>query len=145
MPRKGENIYKRKNGRWKGRYIKARIDGRTKYGYVYAHSYKEVKERLALAKEQVNTKHCNVSLESQAKTCLFSIISKEWVDINKPRWKASTGIKYTNIINNHLLPEFGQRNITEISREDVLAFISKLLTHGGNHGQGLAPKTIIMK
>lgn len=24
MPRKGENIYKRKDGRWEGRYIKAR-------------------------------------------------------------------------------------------------------------------------
>lgn len=26
MPRKGENIYKRKDGRWEGRYIKARSE-----------------------------------------------------------------------------------------------------------------------
>lgn len=40
------------------------------------------------------------------------------------------------------MPEYGKRNITEIFREDVLAFISKLLTQGGNQGQGLAPKTV---
>ena len=50
MPRKGENIYKRKDGRWEGRYIKERINGKAKYGYVFAHSYKEVKERLSKAK-----------------------------------------------------------------------------------------------
>ena len=32
MPRKGENIYKRKDGRWEGRYIKSRTpDGKTHY------------------------------------------------------------------------------------------------------------------
>lgn len=37
MSRRGANIYKRKDGRWEGRYIKERSDGRIKYGYVYAH------------------------------------------------------------------------------------------------------------
>lgn len=36
MPRKGENIYKRKDGRWEGRYIKSRTPaGKANYGYVY--------------------------------------------------------------------------------------------------------------
>lgn len=49
MPRRGENIYKRKDGRWEGRYIKEyETDGKAKYGYVYAHSYTEVKARLPL-------------------------------------------------------------------------------------------------
>ena len=44
MPRKGENIYKRKDGRWEGRYIKARSQtGKAVYGYVYAPTYKEAK------------------------------------------------------------------------------------------------------
>ena len=34
MPRKGENIYKRKDGRWEGRYIKARSKtGKAVYEY----------------------------------------------------------------------------------------------------------------
>lgn len=36
MPKKGENIYKRKDGRWEGRYIRFRnVGGKTKYGYIY--------------------------------------------------------------------------------------------------------------
>ena len=47
MSRKGENIYKRKDGRWEGRYIKARMaTGKAKYGYVYAKTYAEVKQKL---------------------------------------------------------------------------------------------------
>lgn len=43
MARKGENIYKRKDGRWEGRYIKSRSStGKANYGYVYAKSYREV-------------------------------------------------------------------------------------------------------
>lgn len=38
MTRKGENIYKRKDGRWEGRYICRTADGKKKYGYVYGHS-----------------------------------------------------------------------------------------------------------
>ena len=41
MPRTGENIYKRKDGRWEGRYIKEKNGGKAKYGSVYARSYKE--------------------------------------------------------------------------------------------------------
>lgn len=41
MPKRGENIYKRKDGRWEGRYIRGRTaSGQAEYGYVYADSYK---------------------------------------------------------------------------------------------------------
>ena len=47
MPRKGENIYKRKDGRWEGRYIKGHSKAnKIQYGYIYAYSYKEAKEKL---------------------------------------------------------------------------------------------------
>ena len=42
MPRKGENIYKRKDGRWEGRQLKE--EG--KYQYFYGKSYREVKEKV---------------------------------------------------------------------------------------------------
>lgn len=36
MARRGENIHKRKDGRWEGRYIKARTqEGKIQWGYVY--------------------------------------------------------------------------------------------------------------
>ena len=54
MARRGENIYKRKDGRWEGRYksgIKA--DGTAKYSSIYGKTYAEVK--AALSEKRVKT------------------------------------------------------------------------------------------
>ena len=54
MARKGENIYKRKDGRWEGRYIKGRtLSGKALYGYVYAKAYGDVKNKLVAAKSRL--------------------------------------------------------------------------------------------
>ena len=46
MPRRGENIRRRKDGRWEGRYIKGyAIDGKAVYGSVYGKSYLEAKKK----------------------------------------------------------------------------------------------------
>ena len=51
MPRKGENIFKRKDGRWEGRYIKDRdLSNKAVYGYLYGKSYAEVKQKLEQVK-----------------------------------------------------------------------------------------------
>lgn len=143
MPRKGENIYKRKDGRWEGRYIRDRVNGKAKYGYVFAHSYKEVKIKLTDAKTHLasNTSVAPV-IASELLICSFSRTSDEWIQANKSQWKESSTAKYINILNNHLLPEFGQRNITDIARTDIQAYISKLLMIGGRNNTGLAPKTV---
>lgn len=47
MSKRGENIYKRKDGRWEGRYVKCRtLHGKIQYGYVYGKSYSETKAKL---------------------------------------------------------------------------------------------------
>lgn len=57
IPRKGENIYKRKDGIWEGRYIKSRSkNGKALYGYVYAYSYREVKQKLLFSIQAAQTK-----------------------------------------------------------------------------------------
>lgn len=44
--KEGENIRKRKDGRWEARYIKWRdADGKIHYGSLYGKSYNEVKEK----------------------------------------------------------------------------------------------------
>lgn len=53
MARKGENIRRRKNGLWEGRYPDGVTeDGRTKYSSVYDRKYVVVKEKLLTAKTQ---------------------------------------------------------------------------------------------
>ena len=45
MSRKGENFYKRKDGRWEARYIHHYEKGKAKYRYLYARTYSEVREK----------------------------------------------------------------------------------------------------
>ena len=50
MPRRGENIYKRKDGRWEGRYIADRKpDGGALYRSVYGTTYADVRQKLAVS------------------------------------------------------------------------------------------------
>ena len=54
MARHGENIYKRKDGRWEGRYkSEIKADGTTRYSSIYGKTYAEVKG--ALSEKSVNT------------------------------------------------------------------------------------------
>ena len=47
MARRGENIHKRKDGRWEGRYIKARTpDRRICWGYIYGTTYLNMTSHL---------------------------------------------------------------------------------------------------
>ena len=48
---KGENIFKRKAGRWEARYIKGyELSGKIKYGFCYGKTYKEAKEKVTAYK-----------------------------------------------------------------------------------------------
>ena len=57
MPRKGESIFRRKDGRWEARYIKGyKKDGTKIYGSVYAKTYTEVKRRPIYIIKETNYK-----------------------------------------------------------------------------------------
>lgn len=74
MPRRGENIYKRKDGRWEARYLKEiTVDGKKKYGSVYAKSYAEVK-----AKQQQCLLHPTKSI-CNSMNLTVSILMTEWL------------------------------------------------------------------
>ena len=142
MPRRGENIYKRKDGRWEGRYIKCRIDGKAKYGSVFAKTYGEVKQKLTQA---ILTNEQRLEQEPQTPpnpSCPFSALAWEWLDASKNQLKTSSVVKYTNILNSYLLPEFGNRQIAEISRDDIVSFVNSLLQTGGVRQKGLSPATV---
>ncbi|HAP20929.1 MAG TPA: site-specific integrase [Lachnospiraceae bacterium] len=72
----------------------------------------------------------------------FEEIAHEWMKFLKPQLKESTIVKYTNILNLYVLPEYRRRQISEIGRGDVTAFGNKLLTVGGAKNTGLSPKTV---
>ena len=53
MARRGDNIHKRKDGRWEGRYKNGyRSDGSVRYSSVYAATYSDCKRKLKLAQQE---------------------------------------------------------------------------------------------
>ena len=140
MPRRGENIYKRKDGRWEARYIKEySINGKAKYGYVYAHSYKEVKTKL----NKILSAECYKKLKNNLQDQYYSYWVQKWLYNKQTVVKASTHNQYKNIVNNHLLPFFGNLKLNEISTEKIEEFVSSLLSDGNRiTSVGLSPKTV---
>ena len=140
MPRKGENIYKRKDGRWEGRYIKKYdINNKAVYGYVYGHSYTQVKTKLNDAKSN-GIGQSNSSIKISKTLEYYSI---KWLDESKSRFKQSTYVKYVNIIHNHLIPSIGGYMIAAVSTDLAKKFVDEKITTGNiKTGKGLSAKSI---
>ena len=139
MARQGENIYQRKNGKWEGKYIKDRVNGRIRYGYISGSSYDDV-----LQKKQTAAKAYEDSVKQESgggDRLLFSNVASEWMKEKESYLKQSTICRYRNNLNLHLLPAYGDRLVTDITRDDVDAFVTRLCASDGNNGKGLSGNT----
>lgn len=122
MPRKGENIYKRKDGRWEGRYFNGRLEGgKKKYTSVYGRTYKEVKEKLATKKSQPSANNPSVD---------FDTVSKQWLKHAELRVKPSSYANYYYLLEKHIRPYFGKIKMSELSKGNLNKFINQKLENG---------------
>lgn len=138
MPKRGENIYKRKDARWEGRYRKG-IDpsGRIRFGYVYGKTYREVHDKLTILKSTYRDQ------PESSPSFSFEKISQEWLAKEHLSVKVSTYSKYAQILNKHILPELGKEDIKELTFSKLNQFIEGKLQNGRlDHTGGLAPKTV---
>lgn len=137
MARKGENIYKRKDGRWEGRYIKGRRpDGRAVYASVYASTYQEVKNRLQKESAKINNQNIIFPYT-------FDQVVQQWMFLMRPKIKESSYVKYQSLVDNHIIPELGNVPLEKFSTEIVETYIQTQLTRGRViDGKGLSPKTV---
>lgn len=142
MARTGENIYKRKDGRWEARYIKAYNEkGKALYGYVYANSYKAVREKRMAVLSELSVIKMNKTTSTHEVTYKYWI--DEWLKNSKLRVKESTFIRYKNTVENHIKPVLGKYPISKISTSLMEQFIFDRLNNGRvDHKGGLSPKTI---
>lgn len=140
MARTGENIYKRKDGRWEGRYIKLYdANGKPKYGYVYARTYSEAKQKLA-ERRCHSPSADGVSNKTNAK---YDDILTAWLQSSRTNIKESTFAKYSHIIDSHIRPTLGQFSLSKISTQLIESFIQQQLLVGRLDGKGgLSPKTV---
>lgn len=132
----GNNIYLRKDGRWEGRHRTGTKNGRTVYAYIYADSYDEAVQKLSeIVAEQ---KEIDPLQEGNS----FRCIANEWMELQKPQLKPASISSYTNILNAYLIPKFGDKNISDISRAEFTSLVCELLECGGSMQKGLSASTV---
>ena len=134
MSRRGDNIHKRSDGRWEGRYISGRNElGKAVYRSVYAHSYADCSEKLKLAR-------CDLLPVSKPMTVdeLFAA----WHLSHKNKVKQSTYVNYLTLCNNYLRDRFGSFKVERLNAFMLNRFVDDMLTNGGKKGLGLSSTTM---
>ncbi len=122
MARRGENIYKRKDGRWEGRYkCGVKQDGKVKYRSVYGKNYLEVKKALAekRLKQAANSAPAGMTVKN-----LFDL----WFENIKPKVKESTYSNYFMKYQKHILPDLGEIVYEKLTPDILNKFIREKLS-----------------
>ena len=123
MARRGENIHKRKDGRWEGRYIKARTsDGKIQWGYVYGMVYAEVKQVLIQRKAEAgfyNLKRTDLTFEALAEVWLHSL---------KNGIKESTYAHYSYTLHKYLLPVLSKVPVASLDESFLEQAMQRIIT-----------------
>lgn len=125
MPRRGENIYKRKDGRWEGRYIRGRTPaGKAEYGYVYAKSYAACREQRRRMEDALPQKPMLTGEMSVCQAAEFFLSER------RGALKASTIGRYEYMIQHYIVPELGTLLLRDLTAEKLSAFFSRLQDRG---------------
>jgi len=119
MPRRGENIYKRKDGRWEGRIRET--DGR--YRYVYAKTYKEVKEKKSQYQNKAKPPASKKNAQQENAAYLF----ERWLagDI-KAQVKPSTYDSYDCCIRKYIIPFFNKAGCQDLEEASVSQLVKSI-------------------
>lgn len=126
MARKGESIFYRKDGRYEARYIKGySLDNKIVYGFVYGKSYSEAKKKRAILLLELNEQQKN-----KKKGNTFNTLIDSWLLQKKLTVKNSTYSRYIDIVENHIRPYLGNKNIDAINADIVSNFILSLIQNG---------------
>lgn len=135
MPKTGENIYKRKDGRWEGRFISGRRqDGRAKYTSVYARTYAAAKAKLEERKRMI--------VSRPAGSCRLTVAQLFAWYLAQAEIKPSTRARYVFLIDHHILPYLGSVFVPALTASQLTDFLNQKKQHGRLRGGGLSAKSV---
>jgi integrase len=139
MAKTGENIYKRKDGRWEGRVLLGtNLAGNPRYRSFYAASYRDVKEKL-------KTYH-RTGGQSDAPPSAADPSLTDWLEMwllhKQPNIKPSSFIRYQMLCRKHIAERIGKTRLSRLKTAQLEAFRDNLLVDGQLHRKsGLAKST----
>lgn len=120
MPRRGMNIYKRKDGRWEGRIKKEGVGkGRRCYQSIYGKTYTEVKIRMEGVKAEPPLD------EEKGQGTVGEAVSV-WLKERGPYWKKTTYAAYFHIAHKHILPRLENVSLNCLDEAKIEEFLSEI-------------------
>ena len=122
MARRGENIRKRKDGRWEGRYIKARTpEGKIQWGYVYGTAYAEVKQVLIRKKAEAGF------YDLKTTDLTFEELAEVWLQSIRSGIKESTYAHYSYTLHKYLFPVLSEVPIVSMDEGFLEQAMQKII------------------
>ena len=133
MARHGENIRKRKDGRWEGRYpIYNAEKEKQVYCSVYGRTYEEVRKRLTIKKNLLKSPSDDITISRYkahiSKEIIFTEIAQDWLAQVKKKRKHSTYIKYSLVYQKHIKKIFENVLLYEMTDSFVSEKFSDVLS-----------------
>ncbi|EOH92473.1 tyrosine-type recombinase/integrase [Enterococcus pallens] len=112
--RRGENIYKRKDKRWEGRYaVGKKANGRKKYRSVYGKTLQEVRKKLYPLKLKYQ-----ILQEVQGSSCIsLQEWGMIWLRDLQAEIKPSTYANYEHKLTHYVLSVIGEYGMNELNEE----------------------------
>lgn len=143
MGRRGENIHKRKDGRWEARVICGyNVRGKAVYKSFYGKTYQEAKTKRIDWLKRPDRKKEQLKNPDYLEMTFENLIT-EWMEFKKGTVKASTYAVYVNICEGHLKGQWEKLLLTEVTTEIINSFLKEKLECGRKNGTGgLSPKTV---
>lgn len=145
MGKHGENIRKRKDGRWEARIISEYdLNGKAKYRSFYGKTYHEAKEKRNNYLRNSSEYPCRSKKDVFGNTKItVRNVMQEWMAYRKDYVKESTFAHYKNLVEKHILPTLGEVSLCALTSEKINIFLKEELHSGRTDGQGgLSSKTV---
>jgi len=131
MSKRGENIYKRKDGRWESRVLRGHEQsGKPVYAYFYGKTYKTAREKASAYASADNRPSLLSRKDTSSGTLFFRSVLDLWLERKKLGLKESSYVKYSNLIDKHIKPSLGNHLLTEVSGAAISVFIAHKTSFG---------------
>lgn len=118
MEKTGKNIYRRKDGRFEGRFIKGRKEsGKLSYGYVYGSTYREAENKLMLSQ-------IKPAIQPEPEDVTLSQWLDRWLGIAKIFITTQAHSRYGTVITTYIAPVLGMYRLLAVDSEDINNFIN---------------------
>lgn len=122
MARRGENIRKRKDGRWEGRYYAMNIQtGSHVLRSVYARTYGEVKEKLNAARRSAEAAGPK---PVRGSGLCFNRAAEEWLAVVEKEKKYATYTKYRIVYKTHIQSKLGDLSFADLDSNTIAQVFS---------------------